>query len=197
MPNWVWNRIAITGEKEHLDALEKKLENEHTVFDFNAIIPRPSDQDDDWYNWNINNWGTKWDACDAEKDREDDEHLTFRFNTAWSPPGNIIDKFIADSTGIDFVYDYEEEQGWGGSVRVVKGQVVDSSTYDVPSSHAEHVERYGECGCSEDNPYFDDCLAARAENERGITGETLEAAKALSPGWTGDLDELIHAAERL
>jgi hypothetical protein len=197
MPNWVWNRIEITGTKDHLDALEKKLQGEDTVFDFNALVPRPADKDDDWYNWNVAHWGTKWDAAHPEKERPSDESLSFRFDTAWSPPVGIIDAFIAQHPEVDFVYDYEEEQGWGGNVKVNKGQIIESSTYDIPSTHAENVARYGECHCNEEEPIFDDCLSALAEERRGITGDTLEAAKALSPGWSSGLDELITAAELL
>jgi hypothetical protein len=55
----------------------------------------PKSKEDDWYNWNCEHWGTKWDAVDVTinhdseqgwiKD-EGDVHLIYRFNTAWSPP---------------------------------------------------------------------------------------------------------------
>jgi len=197
MPNWVHNRITVTGPKEVLDGIEKKLHSEESVFDFGRLLPRPDDKEDDWYNWNVTNWGTKWDACDPHRSRDADDTLTYTFRTAWSPPGGIIDAFITQHTDVDFVFDYEEEQGWGGQVTVSKGAITDQSSYDAPNTHAGHIERYGECGCTPDHPYFDDCLGALAEELRGVTGETLEAAKALSPGWEGDLDELISAAETL
>ena len=48
--------------------------------------------DDRWYHWCIENWGTKWDACDKSIDYEDDEILALTFNTAWSPPEGIVEK---------------------------------------------------------------------------------------------------------
>jgi len=68
--------------------------------DFNKIVPTPShiyqgdlgqeEQErygrDNWYDWNINNWGTKWNAYDQEM--LDDK--TISFNTAWSMPQPVI-----------------------------------------------------------------------------------------------------------
>jgi len=47
--------------------------------------------DDRWYNWNITNWGTKWDitAKSVEFEYEDSEQLEVSFETAWSPPEEI------------------------------------------------------------------------------------------------------------
>lgn len=38
-----------------------------------------------WYEWSIENWGTKWDVCDIGGDTEID-NFNIYFNTAWSPP---------------------------------------------------------------------------------------------------------------
>ncbi len=47
--------------------------------------------DDRWYHWNIQNWGTKWDvtAQNVEIEYEDDEQLEMSFETAWAPPEPI------------------------------------------------------------------------------------------------------------
>ena len=44
-------------------------------------------QDDRWYNWRVQNWGTKWDCYSLEID-DTDMHYGFEvtFETAWSPP---------------------------------------------------------------------------------------------------------------
>ena len=48
---------------------------------------------DGWYDWCIANWGTKWDACDAEIDDAGlPNKVVFHFNTAWSPPVPVIGK---------------------------------------------------------------------------------------------------------
>ena len=39
-----------------------------------------------WYEWSIENWGTKWNAYDVKRVSE----TVVRFNTAWSAPTKII-----------------------------------------------------------------------------------------------------------
>ena len=48
---------------------------------------------DNWYDWRNHNWGTKWDIRgDCGNDIIDDDHCTFIFQTAWSPPEPIVKK---------------------------------------------------------------------------------------------------------
>ena len=48
---------------------------------------------DNWYDWNISNYGTKWDAESVLGDIEvsDGEFIT-SFDTAWSPPSTFLEK---------------------------------------------------------------------------------------------------------
>lgn len=41
-----------------------------------------------WYDWSIDNWGTKWDANPDEVDQlgDQEDYLELRFDTAWCPP---------------------------------------------------------------------------------------------------------------
>lgn len=41
-----------------------------------------------WYDWCIDNWGTKWDACDIYDDMLDTDGF-LEFYTAWSMPENV------------------------------------------------------------------------------------------------------------
>lgn len=47
----------------------------------------------DWYNWRVQNWGTKWDSCDTfyVTSKKDDE-LNVGFSTAWAPPIGVLQK---------------------------------------------------------------------------------------------------------
>lgn len=40
----------------------------------------------DWYDWNINNWGTKWDFALENVERVDANTVTAAFDSAWAPP---------------------------------------------------------------------------------------------------------------
>ena len=64
--------------------------------------------DDRWYHWCIDNWGTKWDACDKSVEYEDDEILALTFNTAWSPPEGIIEKLREKYPELSFQCFYDE-----------------------------------------------------------------------------------------
>jgi len=46
----------------------------------------------DWYNWRIQNWGTKWDACGTHISNYSDNELSICFDTAWSPPIGVLQK---------------------------------------------------------------------------------------------------------
>ena len=46
--------------------------------------------DDRWYNWRIQNWGTKWDCYEVDIDDSELEYgFEVTFDTAWSPPEEI------------------------------------------------------------------------------------------------------------
>ena len=119
MPNWCHNRVEIYGDDEELAKIKKQVETKESLFDFDTIIPTPNfdmipndkgelptkidtpiggikqfpdgSQDDRWYYWHIDNWGTKWNSCDCAVEDEGDV-LRYTFNTAWGPPEPIICK---------------------------------------------------------------------------------------------------------
>ena len=39
----------------------------------------------DWYNWRVNNWGTKWDAAESFIADNEDELFSVDYDTAWAP----------------------------------------------------------------------------------------------------------------
>ena len=59
--------------------------------------------DDRWYNWCVDNWGTKWDMCDKFTAEIDEGWAEFGFNTAWSPPYGIFDKIVKISQMLESV----------------------------------------------------------------------------------------------
>ena len=121
-----------------------------------------------WYDWNIRNWGTKWNAYDASiSDNLSDEsvksyYIKYEFSTAWSGPAGIIEalakKIHELKLNVSFSWTYEEEQGWGGVVEnTSNGDIVEIDSWDIPDSHAVMLSRKGECYCEEYEPIFDDC----------------------------------------
>ena len=162
MPNWVFNRLLISGSPEKMKefysiAIKPNINNEIS-FMFSNIFPMPDkirnticpsssakgvkwmNDDkvsaereskisdvlgiepsitlipcenntsekckslikeygvDNWYDWNISNYGTKWDVESMIDEFEVmDDNFTTSFDTAWSPPstflGKLQDKF--------------------------------------------------------------------------------------------------------
>jgi len=68
----------------------------------NEFLPLP--ESEDWYSWQINNWGTKWDiGADMGTDKEEryglkatrvDNEVCCSFDSAWSPPVGLYEKLV-------------------------------------------------------------------------------------------------------
>lgn len=128
---------------------------------------------DNWYDWRIANYGTKWGDYDNEV-----EDGNVRFTSAWSP----INDAMLDRLSIilpDFVFTYEEEQGWGGEIEYKNGERVEEHSFDIPSW--EEVEDEDEITfLSEDHTQFGETYVRGYYNYYSLydfLGETLEEAK--------------------
>lgn len=81
MPNWCVNTLKISHEDpKMIDRVEKSLKEERFLEEF---IPNPDPEN--WYNHNVENWGTKWDVGSGEGVREGNL-FSVTFDSAWSPP---------------------------------------------------------------------------------------------------------------
>jgi hypothetical protein len=106
MPNHCFNRVEIhCKSEEQKNEIKKFLESEETCFDLSHILPEPDyetievkptfggDAKDNvmpgWWDWRIQNWGTKWNTYDDEL-CETEDTLEYRFSTAWAPPEMAI-----------------------------------------------------------------------------------------------------------
>jgi len=63
--------------------------------------------DDRWYSWCVDNWGTKWDMCDKFMADIEEDTAEFGFNTAWGPADGIYHKIKENfpDVGISWFYD--------------------------------------------------------------------------------------------
>ncbi len=67
----------------------------------------------DWYDWNVANWGTKWDFNLENVDRVDANTVTAAFDSAWAPPIDAYVKLCAMGFEIEALY-YEPGMGFVG-----------------------------------------------------------------------------------
>jgi len=104
MPNWCYNTVVISNDDETLiDALEQELIKGETAQVFNHLLPRPATEEENWYEWNINNWGTKWDVTPYDWDRNGNS-ITMNFDSAWSPPVTLYETLTAEGWNISARY---------------------------------------------------------------------------------------------
>lgn len=69
---------------------------------------------EDWYDWRIRNWGTKWNTYDASLS-ESPGQLVYTFLTAWSPPDAALEALADRFPGIYILNQWHEEGGCHGS----------------------------------------------------------------------------------
>ena len=135
-----------------------------------------------WYAWNVNNWGTKWDV-DAEAERHGDDHLQVRFDTAWSPPYAAIETAAKQHPNLTLHLEWEEEQGFGAEVEfTAEAGAIEVRTWDIPNSHADFVDRDNEDGCvcgyeGESEYWFDDCPGKAPAIDPELVEDILELAE--------------------
>jgi len=109
-----------------------------------------------WYDWNVRNWGTKWDVAVADNDKypeteltdENANNLIYHFNTAWSYPEPAVMKLAEQYPDLTFNLDYEEETGWGGEIEYRLGDRHVKQDYD---------SKCRDCGANDTLDYCEDC----------------------------------------
>lgn len=86
----------------------------------------------DWYGWSIQNWGTKWNACQT---CVNDESMSIYFETAWSPAVNLMCE-LSEKLGIQMYVRYSEEQfsAMAGEYVFENGKYVDGNDCDDDKS---------------------------------------------------------------
>ena len=115
---------------------------------------------DDWYNWNIRNWGVKWDVAVSNDNKYTDTYMEgptpngdnlvvyYTFNTAWG----IADKALANLSlqypDLLFTLGYEEETGWGGELEILRGMFI---------SHSQYESKCVECDKYDTLAFCEDC----------------------------------------
>ena len=158
--NKVKAQVGAVVKRKYKSADEVNEEvDEEPIFSFMNILPPPEDKLDEyhavhgyangektgdteynWYNFNVREWGTKWDARDVDLLEDDETYLHYKFDTAWSPPTEVIAKLAEQNPNLNLSLEYREEQGWGGEINFTGSSVEVVKEWDVPETHAEEIE---------------------------------------------------------
>jgi hypothetical protein len=130
MPNWCNNRVEIYGydDDEQLRAFKELVTSKECAFDFNKIVPMPKALEettkgsghvpseelikkygyDNWYDWRIDNWGTKWELAEDVQVSDDGEYIKYDFETAWAPPEGIYHAIKEKFPDLEVTWFYDE-----------------------------------------------------------------------------------------
>ena len=105
---------------------EKRLENKPTI------------RDDSWWDWRIQNWGTKWEITfDWVGEDGDEEVILLSFQSAWAPPIDAYKALFTHEgiTGIEATY-YEPGCTFAG--RFIDGK---NTCFDTSSLTKDDFEK--------------------------------------------------------
>ena len=135
MPNWCNNHIEIIGPKHKVDALiegAKKGEFLNTLYpmpkelvdtensnDTEKMSKQPVvDGHNNWYDWRVDKWSTKWDVDVYDGSIQEQEELfgkddgdkkvAFGFDSAWSPPIGACETYLQNNNDMSIRLTYYE-----------------------------------------------------------------------------------------
>lgn len=109
----------------------------------------------DWYHWNIREWGTKWEISDASYTATPNK-LVFCYQTAWSPPVSALDKLAELFPDLHFTSRFlDEGDNFAGEIHWESGQ--QSFDTDLVINHGLKMEMYDYCyACENDEEDYED-----------------------------------------
>ena len=185
MPNWCNNSIDINGPTDKIKDLFERAGQEDSGL-LHAMVPMPAElvgttspsEGVNWYDWRVQNWGTKWDVdlegLDIHDNGDGTSVISGWFDSAWAPPVDAYNEFLANNEdcsisalyeegGMDFAGMYEdgEDEYLEGISDFARNVIRDGSSgddlYDKLDSHLDLTESRQE--------YIEEELEEEAETE--------------------------------
>ncbi len=156
MPNHVQNRITLEGDESAIQRMLAQIQNDEFgtgTIDFNKIIPMPDRiyrgdlspkemrlyGENNWYNWSVANWGTKWNAYGYVKGTDYSQEKELTFQTAWSAPHAVLEKLSEQFPEVEITHEWANEDiGMNCGRRMYSGG--ERCEEYVPESEKEAVE---------------------------------------------------------
>lgn len=114
MPNWCENVACVKHSDRSM--LQKVVDGFNGKGLFSAFLPTPPEllKGNDWYDWRVNNWGTKWDVSKQSfPEIIVDGQINLTFDTAWSPPISFYEHLLTLGFEVDAYY-YEGSMDFCG-----------------------------------------------------------------------------------
>ena len=101
---------------------------------------------DSWYDWCVNNWGTKWNAGNTYIISDNE----IEFETAWSCPVNIFQELSRQFSGVEIVVEFADEDIGSncGKITFLNGEIEEYIDMDGDTDFALEV-----CGYDKEEYY--------------------------------------------
>ena len=127
MPNHITNRIRLYGDESEIRRIMERVKNDEYgigTLDFDKIIPMPDNiyrgplgsteeklyGKNNWYDWSLANWGTKWDAYGYDDSIDYSQNKnTITFLTAWAAPHPVIEKLAEIYPSVRIEHEWADE----------------------------------------------------------------------------------------
>jgi len=198
MPNWCEHTLTITGpeaERKRFMAECFTTAAEKPHFDFDKLIPQPEhiktstdgggeERDGgfrfpDWYEWNCQNWGTKWNAADTKVTTVGNGSgaITLHFDTAWSIPWPIYETLAERFPLLTIEGEIVElMMEFGGHIRCHGGDIeYEDKSDQIKADMAELHAKLAREGAEE---FYADLLKFLSDQPCGIKPGTIGECKA-------------------
>ena len=154
MPNHCENTLNITGPAEDIRAFAAFAHREKEPLEINNFIPMPEElrntespnRDiesakrlmeahgvDNWYDWAVNNWGTKWGAYETQMMEVTDTRMEYIFLTAWGPFHDEVLRVMSERfPSLKLALDYEEQgMAFQGHCTAQGGKILETGSKEM------------------------------------------------------------------
>lgn len=140
MPNWCANKLYLSHDDK--DMMDRFINAFNRTGTCNEFVPMPDGyiESGEWYNWSIDNWGTKWDIGANRGHLTTTKHgsVECNFLSAWSPPVGLYEKLDELGFRVTAVY-FEPGIGFCGIWSDGEDECMNiSNNDDIPNYIVKH-----------------------------------------------------------
>jgi hypothetical protein len=145
MPNWCINQLSVAGPAKEVAKFFKEAkapktaEGGKTDLSLAKLVPIPADEEGNWYDWCVENWGTKWDLSEVDGKMANKAQATYDFHSAWAPPQRAIQTISGLYPKLTFTLTYDEPgMAFDGEV-VFKAGIITSEEFDQGGDYTGRI----------------------------------------------------------
>ena len=182
MPNWCNNYIKINGDESMIGTLTAVLQGLKTSDDekqnsvFQSLIGIPPHMSEgqykkDWYDTNIEWFGTKWDISYSEDMFNFDKNeISFSCETAWSPPIQFLINLCKMYKVNAYLFYSEGGVGFAGQTEFTWAQG-ELEVYDEELGYLEGLYKFSNEEFWNEVEYRSDCILDEEQSLEDFLGE--------------------------